>query len=421
MTEAFLQYLWRLKLPGAKALRTTDGRPLHVVHCGEWNQDEGPDFLNARLRIGNMEWAGNVEIHVRSSQWQQHGHEQHPAYRNVILHVVFEDDMPEASSLPVATLELSAQIPEHYFQRYQQLQQSASWIPCAFGLPALPQHLRTSWLQRMLVERLEQRTMPIEHSLAENHNDWQETFYQMLTAALGAPANSEPMRLLARLVPLKILSPHRDNLQQVEAMLFGTASLLPARSSDDYVQTLNREFRLLKRKYGLQPMQAAAWRFFRLRPAAFPTLRIAQLAELLQHPSLLSQILEAKSLQQLVQLLQARATGYWHNHYRFGITAPPAEKPLGNFSVRLLLINCVVPFLFCYGKHHGNPMLCHRALQFLEQLPPENHHIIRGWKLLGIHADNAADTQALLHLKRNYCDQRQCLHCAWGSFLIQGT
>ncbi|MCS6916199.1 MAG: DUF2851 family protein [Chitinophagales bacterium] len=420
MTEAFLHYLWRTKIPGAVRLTTTDGRPLTILHSGQWNHDEGPDFLDARLRIGELEWAGHVEVHVRSSQWRQHGHDAHPAYGNVVLHVVYEDDAPQAIRLPVATLELRPHVSERLWQRYRQLQSSTSWVPCAFGLRSVTEPLRTAWLQRLLVERLECRMQPVAASLKENHNDWQETFYQMLAGALGAPHNTEPMRHLARTVPLKVLLRHQGMPLQMEALLFGVAGLIPARCSDPYCSALQQEFRFLKKKYAISPLQPAMWRFFRLRPASFPTIRIAQLAALLQRqPALWSQVLETQRMSQFKNILKTSAAGYWENHYRFGAASPQSSKPLGEDTIRLVLINSIIPLLFFYGKTHDHPAICNRALSFLEELPPENNAIIRRWKQHGIVALTAGDTQALLHLKQQYCNPRRCLECAWGNFFLQ--
>ncbi|MCS6991003.1 MAG: DUF2851 family protein [Chitinophagales bacterium] len=421
MSEAFLHYLWRLRLPGIPNPTTTDGRVVQILHIGHWNQNEGPDFLNARLRIGPLEWAGNVEIHVRSSQWQAHGHDNHPAYRNVILHVVYEDDAPLAPHLAVATIELRHQLPSHFYQRYQQLQSSTKWVPCASSLNHIVEPLRTSWLQRVVVERLEARLQPIKESLQLNRNDWQETFYQMLAGALGAPVNTEPMRQLAQRVPLKMLARHLGQPVQIEAMLFGTAGLLPRRSSDEYTSLLQQEFKHLQKKYGLPSLPPASWRFFRLRPAAFPTLRIAQLASLFQQqPALWSLVLDATTVMQLKELLKTSVAGYWQMHYRFGTISAPCAKTLGDETLNLLLINCIIPMLFLYGKTHGNEAWCQRALSFLEQLPAENNTIVRRWRQLGITPHSAADSQALMYLKHSYCDQRRCLFCAWGSFIIQG-
>ncbi|TNE56613.1 MAG: DUF2851 family protein [Bacteroidetes bacterium] len=422
MREDFLHYLWRWRRFDVKRLQTTDGQPLEILFPGEYNTDAGPDFFNARVRLGNTLWAGNVEIHLKASDWLLHRHDSDPAYANVILHVVLEEDQrlfrPSGERLPC--LVLRDRIPPRVLDRYRRLEWERLYIPCARVYHEVPELIRINWLDRLLIERLEVRTAAVDTLLGSVGQHWEEAFYRMLARSFGLKINTAPFEQLAWALPLRILSRHQDNLFQLEALLFGQAGLLRESFRDAYPVALAKEYGFLQHKYDLQPLPAGQWKFFRLRPAGFPTVRIAQLAALLHRSTqLFTQILEAESVEAMETLLQPAVSTYWQTHFRFDKPSARRMKPLGREFVHLLLINAVVPFLFCYGRKHGKEALQLRALQLLEGLPAESNNIVREWSALGQAAEHAARTQALIHLKTQYCKAGRCLECAIGTAILR--
>jgi len=423
MNEDFLQYLWKTRGFDHHYLFTTQGEPLEIIRPGMHNTDSGPDFFNARIRIGSTLWAGNVEVHLRGSDWRRHKHGDDKAYDNVILHVVCEDDEPllRSNGEAVPTLELGGRISAEQFMRYRELNESTSWVPCGKQAGQVDSLTRTGWLERLMVERLEQRAQSIVQTLLQNHYDWDESFYQHLARYFGMKVNADPFEWLARTLPYRTIARHRGSLLQVEALLFGQAGLVPE-SKETYPVLLAREYRILSRKYELPAPQGHLWKFMRLRPVNFPSIRLAQLAALLHHsPRLFSACMETENADELLQLLNVRASGYWDTHYRFGKISPQRTKSLGLSAAHTLLINTVVPFLFVYGRRNGEERYCERALRLLEQLEPEQNTIVRSWAEAGLKADSAFDSQALLQLKSAYCDARRCLHCAIGHRLLKNS
>ena len=422
MREDFLHYLWRMRLFDASHLQTTDGQTLEVLHPGAPNLHGGPDFLDARLRLDGTLWAGNVELHLRSSDWRRHRHQEDPAYGNVILHVVLEEDEPAflPGGQPLPCLELKRRIPPRLQHTYLRLLNAAHWVPCQPFLPDIPQSMVRLWLDRCLVERLERKAEPIVQTLETTRGHWEETFYRFLARNFGLRTNAQPFEMLARSLPLTVLGRHHDSLFQLEALLFGQAGLLQGPFREAYPERLRTEYRFLQEKYELTPLDAGLWRFLRMRPANFPTLRIAQFARLLHRSvHLFRRVLEAPDVPSLERLFEVRLDGYWAEHYRFDKPAPVRSRKLGRAAVHLLLINTVAPFLFLYGRRQGAETQCEQAFRILEALPAENNRILRGWKNLGITAENAYLSQALIQLKENYCDERRCVHCAIGDRILR--
>ena len=423
MPESFLHFLWRWRRFDAQNLLTTEGQTLEILHPGEHNTHAGPDFFNARLRIGDTLWAGNVEMHRLSSEWLAHRHQEDPAYDNVVLHVVLEEDQPITRARDgsrLACLVLQGRIPPRLLAIYQRLEHERAWIPCESFFAATPDIIRLNWLDRVLVERLEQKTTAIEALLATTETHWEVTFYQLLARNFGLKVNAEPFEALARALPLPVLAKHKNSPLQVEALLFGQAGLLEENFSDAYPQTLAREYRHLAHKYGLLPLAASQWKFLRLRPANFPTVRLAQFAALVhQSAHLFSKVLAADSLRRLENLFAVQPAGYWLNHYQFDKESLPRTKLPGRDFVQLLIINTIVPFLFHYGRTKGDADLQNRALRLLEELPAEGNAVLDGWAALGMRARHAYQSQALLHLKTRYCDPKRCLECAVGNFILK--
>ena len=421
MTEEFLQYLWKYRLYKA-GLSLVSGEPVEVIHPGEQNFDEGPDFFNTRIRLGQTIWAGNAEVHIRASDWQKHNHDVEKNYGNVVLHVVYENDYPltRADGEIIPAIELRDQFDIAMFERYRGFMQNKQWIPCAGLLKSVSAFEKEIWLERLLIERLERKEEAITTALKQNQNDWHETFYRSLAKAFGFKLNADVFEMLAKSLPLKYLGKHKDNLMQVEALLFGQAGLLGEELTGQYAQTLWHEYKYLRRKFQLQPISGHLWRFMRLRPSNFPTVRIAQFAMLIHQSSgLLSQLLEIEDTTKLLQLLDTDCSDYWQTHYHFGKPSTPKSKHIGEASVNSLVINTVVPFIFALGRQKDDQLMKDKALQLLQDLPGEVNTIIKHWISLGMDNKSAANSQALIELKNNYCDFKKCLNCRIGNALIR--
>lgn len=432
MKEEFLYYIWENRLTD-KALQTTEGEAVEVVSTGYRNTDSGPDFLEAKIKIGDKLWAGHVEIHVKASDWKRHGHKSDKAYQNVILHVVYENDT-KSTDLP--TLELKGRFDETLFANYQRFISSKAWIPCANSIAQVPPFTRLSWLDRMAVERLESKAQTVTKLLETNQFDWEDALYQLLMRYFGLKVNNEAFETLAKILPFKTLLKHADNLLQVEAMLFGCAGFLESEFPEEYPQLLKREFAVMKAKFNLIAMPAERWKFMRMRPSNFPTIRLAQMAQLIhKNGCLFSKIREAKTVDVVKALFDVTASGYWETHYRLvGLSchgsrnddvqlpqcdSPTKPKHLGKTTADVLIINAVVPLLFCYGKLHKDESVCETAMQFLEAIEAEDNTVIRHFRLCGITAQNAMQTQALLHLYNMYCKRKRCLECRMGHVLMR--
>ncbi|HLN53164.1 MAG TPA: DUF2851 family protein [Prolixibacteraceae bacterium] len=418
MTEDFLHYLWQNKL-FKEQLTTTEQVPVTVLNPGFHNLHAGPDFSDARLNIGGTIWAGNVEIHVNSSDWFRHGHQNDDAYKNVVLHVVFNDDSREAhNEMPVC--ELSGKFDLRLFEKYKDFIESRKFVPCAGLLHEIPFEELTLWLERMLIEKLESKADFIQNALDTSQNDWEEALYQILARSFGFNVNALPFEMLARSVSYKILAKHADSRFQIEALLFGQAGMLTHDLIDTYGQSLFKEYAFLRKKYSLVPLDPSLWKFLRLRPVNFPTIRIAQFASFLSlNAGILGAIISKDSIDELFDLFKINASEYWSTHYTFDKSSMRSTKKLGNTSQTLLIINALLPFLFVYGRSVGNDALCNKALNFYENLPGESNSIVKEWESIGMRVENAWQTQALLALKFSYCDKRKCLNCRIGTLLMK--
>ena len=418
--EKFLHYLWKYRLFSEEAIYTQSGEKVEIIHLGQHNQDSGPDFLNARIRIGQTTWVGNVEIHIRASDWYHHAHHRDKAYDNVILQVVLHNNQPVKRTnhevIPTAELPFDPEL----FAHYSKLLEHEAWIPCDKEIQGVDRSLVEFWLSRLTIERLEHKSHEIEKGLQENQNNWEATFYRKLARNFGFKVNAEPFEMLARSLPLKYITRHQDNLFQLEALFFGQAGFLEQKRLDDpYHMKLFDEYLYLRKKFKLKPVEKHLWRFARLRPVNFPTIRIAQFCALMHRSSrLFSQILEKKQIREMRKLMDVAPSPYWHTHYGFHKTSTEKIKRLGAEAFQNLIINTVVPFLFVYGKNHNLPSCKERALDLLLELEPENNAITRHWSTLGIEASNAYHSQALLELKNNYCNLHRCLDCQIGNHIL---
>jgi hypothetical protein len=420
--EDLLQFIWEQGLYDARALRTTDGRPVEVVKPGRIQRDSGPDLTDARVRIDGQLWAGAVEVHLRSSEWTAHRHHADPAYRNVVLHVVYEHDAEVSNhGRHLPTVELHRRIPPESIAAYHALMRGKGFVPCANQLPAV-RDAAGIWLERVLVERLEHRTAHVEALYRSLGNDPAGTFYHLLARAFGLKVNAEPFGMLARALPLKLLLKYRDDALRTEALLFGQAGLLGVDFVDEHPRRLQHEHALLARLHALRPMPVAAWKFARMRPVNFPTVRIAQLAALVMRcDGDLGALLQAPDIKALRGLLDVEAGPYWRDRYTFDRPSPPKPKRLGRAGADHLIINAVVPGLFALGGLHGRADQRERALRLLEELPAEDNAVLRGWAALGVPAGNAARGQALMELRDRYCTARRCLSCGIGNQLLRRT
>ena len=418
MREEFLYYIWENRLTD-KDLKTEEGEAVEVVATGYRNTDSGPDFLDARIQIGDKLWAGHVEIHVKSSDWNRHGHQNDKAYKNVILHVVYENDV-QVNDIP--TLELKGHFDESLFAQYQKLISSKNWIPCEKSIAKVPVFTRLSWLDRMAVERLESKSETVTKILEANQFDWEDALYKLLMRYFGLKVNNEAFEYLANILPFKTLLKHADNPVQVEAMLMGCAGFLDDDFTEEYPLLLKREFAVMRAKFNLLTMPTERWKFMRMRPSNFPTIRLAQMAQLIhKNGCLFSKIKAAKDTAEVKALFDVKASEYWETHYRLGVIAESKPKHLGEATADVLMINAVAPLLFCYGKLHKDESVCETAMQFLEDTEAENNAIIRHYAQCGISAENAMQTQALLHLYSYFCKRKRCLECRIANVLLHKT
>lgn len=420
MNEEFLQYAWKYQLFETENLKTVQGEPVKIIHQGIWNSDSGPDFFNAQVKIGNTLWAGNVEVHCKASDWLKHNHQNDEMYNNVILHVVEVNDveitLPNGQYLPVVLLKVNPDAESNYHELILEEKKPA----CSNYIQKVDPIYIRSTIDAMLVERLASKTNAIDQSLNRNKNNWSETFYQHLAINFGFKTNALPFEMLSRSLPLKVLAHHSKNLHQLEALLFGQSGLLNEQLlGDDYFLQLREEYSYLSRKYNLKGFEGHIWKFMRLRPANFPTIRIAQFAALLnQSDALFSKIIETDDPKIIRNYFKLAASEYWDTHYRFNHSSKSEKKWLGETSRNNLLVNTVIPFLYIYGDRNNKPHLKDRAVELLEITPSEKNQIINRWEKLGIQSANAYDSQALIQLKNVYCDFKLCLKCQIGNKVI---
>lgn len=420
LNENLLQFIWQYRLFNQQSLKTLDGQALQIQTPGQWNRDAGPDFLNAHIRIGPALWVGHVELHLRTSDWLRHGHQRDLRYHNLILHVVFEHDLP--IQLPTATpiLELKDRVAKLLLQRYQTLMQHQAFVPCAAQAREVPAFSWIHWKERLLIERWQQKAALLQQWLEETTYHWEEVLYRLLARNFGLPVNGDAFERLARVTPLQLLGRHKHHLPDLEALLLGQAGLLEENFTEAYPRQLQQQYLFLRKKYMLQPLPAYAWKWARLRPAHFPSLRLAQLAGLVYGTlHLFSQLLETTELGAVRKIFNTAASPYWDTHYRFEHPGAKRKKVLGSSTVDNLLINAVCPLLFLYGQYKEIPLLQERALRWIQELPAERNHVTRQWEGLGVTNARACDSQALLQLKKHYCDHKRCLACEVGKKILE--
>ena len=423
--EQLLHYCWKHKLWPAGELLTTDGRSVEVIDPGLHNRNSGPDFFNGKVKIGGTMWVGNIEIHDKASDWYAHGHQNDAHYNNVVLHVVgvADRDVETLSGLFVPQMVMT--VPPSVLDNYEELLKTDAYPPCYRIIPDLPRLMIHAWMAALQTERLEQKTVAIAERARQAGGSWEDAFFQTLARNFGFGINGDAFEEWAKHISLQTVGKHRDDLFQIEAVFMGQAGLLelsavPERYQKDalnegYFAKLRNEYQYLAHKFSLQPMDSKLWRFLRLRPQNFPHIRISQLATLFyKRRACLSRLIECKDMASLADMLRTKVTPYWESHYTFGSESIRTSKQLSPASVNLIIINTCIPMLFAYGRHAMKEELCDRAFDFLEQLRAEQNHIIRMWKECGLEVKSAGDSQALIQLKREYCDKKDCLRCRIG-------
>ncbi|MNK12577.1 hypothetical protein D3C87_306440 [compost metagenome] len=422
-SEHFLHFIWQFRLLNSTKLYCEDGEELQVLHPGRLNKHAGPDFTEAKLVIDGVNWVGHVEIHLKSSDWLLHGHQNDPAYNSVVLHVVYQHDSPiyrtNGSLVPV--LVLKNRFPDHLLSNYSELIATVNPFPCQKHIAGVDQLIVNTFLSRVMIERFEQKSEEVFQKLRNNRGDWEQTFYYFLARNFGFKVNAVPFELLADALPLLIFSKHKDNALQITALVFGQAGFLEQPFLDVYPTRLQNEYLFLKKKYGLIAVDPVLWKFLRMRPQNFPTVRLAQFAALiLKSNYLFSKILEAGSVDEVRLLFtDLPVNKYWQTHYHFNKNTRKVIVQPGLQSIDNIIINTVCLFLFSYGKYTDQPGLVDRALDFLEKIPSEKNSIVSQYVSAGLKVDCAFSSQALLQLNKCYCSQKKCLNCAIGIKILK--
>lgn len=431
MTERLLQFIWQFQYFNKNELATVDGETVQVIMPGQYNQNQGPDFSNAKIRIDNTTWAGTIELHIKTSDWERHKHQEDKNYDNVILHVVWDDDGSRNSvpannkrnsvPLSVPIIELKSKVPKILLQRYEELMFSQAFIPCEKNIHAVRDITWSSWKERLLAERLLRKAGLVHSYLQQNNYHWEETFWWMLAKNFGMKVNGEAFESIARSIPLTILAKHKNQIHQLEALLIGQAGLLKEGFKEDYPRLLQKEYKFLQTKYNIRPIQLPVFSL-RMRPGNFPAVRLAELAMLIHESAhLFSKIKEASSAKEIKQFFEVTANDYWHYHYQFDETSVYKKKKTGASMTDNIVINTVAPVLFSYGHYHNEQKYKDKALQCLEHVGAEKNMITNGFKQLRIENKNARDSQALIELKNEYCSKKRCLECSVGNAILKQT
>jgi hypothetical protein len=405
MKEEFLHYLFEQQL--------IDNTEFEIISPGIKNVDAGPDFFNAKIKIGETIWAGNVEIHIQSSDWNRHGHQNDKSYDNIILHLVLKHDVEiySTSARLIPTYEIKFN--QELFNIYDSLIQNKLWVHCENELYQIDAFTKLSYQQSLAIERLERKSKYFEDLLEYNKNDWGETFFQAIAKGIGGKLNQVPFELLAKSVSLKVLSKSRGNLLQIESIIYGQAGLLEDNlENDNYYSDLQKEYKYQKKKNSLTSVRPELWKFSKIRPYNFPTIKIALLAKLInKYQSLLSIIIKCGNIDELEEIFDIEASEYWETHYLFGKESKKLTKKIGKASKHHLIINTIIPFLYVYADKTGKENLKEKSLDWLTKLPDEDNSITRNWEQRGFENTNALQSQALIELKNERCDKHRCLDC----------
>ena len=413
MTEKLLQFIWQYQYYSKVGLYTTKGDSIQIIKPGSINHNQGPDFLNAHLKIAGIDWHGNIELHTHSSFWKKHAHSLDKNYNNVILHVVWQEDEKLNNAIP--TLEIQSKVSSVLLNHYNELMHEKDKIPCHNYLPALSKMSWLAWKERLATERLIKKTEEILELLQKNNNNWEETFWQQLAYNFGLKINAAFFKQIATSLPITILSKNKNNILLLEALLLGQANLLNENFSLAFPIQLQKEYRYLKKKYQLKEINGAAF-FLRMRPHNFPTIRLAQLAALIQKSNhLFSRIKSLENVNEIRTLFEVCCSTYWNEHYTLlDKVKPSKEKNIGNKMVDLILINSIIPTVFAIGVYYNDDHYKIKAMQWLQEIKSESNATLNTWKDYSIQNKSALDSQALMQLTNNYCKEKKCLSCAVG-------
>jgi hypothetical protein len=416
ITERLLQFIWQFQYFNKGELQTISGEEIQIISPGTFNTNQGPDFNDGKIRIGKTIWAGNIELHLLSSDWNKHKHQHDKNYDSVILHVVWEDDFPNYN-IPV--LVLKNRVSKILLQKYGELMDTNGFIPCENSISSIKPIVLESWKERLLAERLIRKSAVVRTFLEQNNYHWEETFWWLMARNFGIKINADAFEAMARSIPVNILAKHKNQIHQLEALLMGQANLLNGKFYDDYSILEQKEYEFYKNKYHLRPGAITPF-FLRMRPGNFPTIRLAQLAMLIhQSEHLFSRIKETGSLKEVKKWLDVTANDYWHYHYRFDEESAFKKKNLGTAMVDNILINTVCTVLFAYGHFHNEQKFKDRALHWMEEITAESNSITKGFQQAGLQNKNAHDSQAFIELKNEYCNKKKCLDCAIGNALLK--
>ena len=421
MKEAFLHYLWKFQKFNNLSLKTTSGEDISIINSGQYLELSGPDFFNAQICIGNQKWAGNIEIHLKSSDWYIHHHEEDRAYENVILHVVWEHDTEifRKNNIEIPVLELQYFVDPKVVASYQVLQSKKSWIYCENQLQGFSDFILNNWLERLFFERLERKSKPIFELLNETNSDWEAVLFLLFAKNFGLNTNGELFLTIAKAIPFSVIRKESFELENLEALLFGTAGLLDKDVEDTYASDLRFRYHFLANKYQLQKPVIQAVQFFKHRPDNFPTIRLAQLAALYHsNHNLFSNLIGLSSLKEMYTILSVTTSNYWMTHYQFDSTSPFKKKQLSQSFIDLVVINTIAPLQFAFAKSQGKE-ITEEVIQLFKDIKAEKNVILDKFKLVGIVAKNAFDSQSLLQLKNEYCNKSNCLQCAIGIELLK--
>lgn len=423
MKENLLQYIWKFQYFQKGGLCSTSGAPLQIIHPGSYNINQGPDFTEAKIKINDTVWVGNVELHIHSSNWNLHKHSEDTNFNNVILHVVWNHDreINDTYGNILPTLELQSRVSKLLLEKYRQMMSEPQFIPCEKLNPEAGSLVLSNWKQRLVAERLIKRSEHIFNVLHQNHNHWEETFWWLIAANFGLKVNNDFFGKIARSLPLSVLAKHKNNIIQTEALLFGQAGLLEKEFREKYPVLLQKEYLFYQKKYKLLKVEGDLF-FLRMRPANFPTLRLAQLAMLIHNSEhLFSKIKETRSIGDLKKMLAVEANDYWHYHYVFDQEADYKIKNLGKQMVDNIIINTIAPIIFSYGLYYGDEAIKTKAIEWLEEVSPEKNKITKGFEALGYLNKNAFDSQAFIQLYNEYCTHKRCLECAIGNSFFKNV
>lgn len=421
MKEDFLHHLWKFKKFDTLNLKTFNGEEITIINVGQYLELSGPDFFNAQISIGNQKWAGNVEIHLKSSDWYVHHHERDEAYENVILHVVWEHDTEifrkNNSEIPV--LELKKYVDAETIVNYQSLIAPKSWVFCEKQLNEIPQFVLKNWQERLFFERLERKSNPIFELLEQTNQDWEAVLFCLLAKNFGLNTNGEIFLKIAQSIPFSIIRKESFEVENLEALLLGTAGLLDLEKEDNYFQDLKFRYFYLLHKYQLEKKIIEPVQFFKHRPDNFPTIRLSQLANLYHNQqNLFSKICTSTSIQHIYETLNVSASNYWQNHYQFDKESPKKKKQLSKSFIDLVIVNTVIPLQFAFGKSQGKE-ISEDLIQLLDEVASEKNAILDKFSSFGIKSKNAFESQSLLQLKNEYCNKSRCLECAIGMELLK--